>query len=163
LSSTANGDIVAANNGLGLVTEGAATELVGVGRNAYRLALHPAGMASRIVNFSIWARHVLDGTRHLPRLHAELCGYVPAAEPDDDYTGLAVPLRLRTSVGELRLTTTVMTFATAADVTLSGLRLEAFLPADPATARALRSRERPAAPDPQLAIATSSGQRSGNW
>ena len=44
--------------------------------------------------------------------------------------GFAVPLRLRTSRGELRLMTTVTTFATAVDVTLAELKLEAFLPAD---------------------------------
>jgi len=53
------------------------------------------------------------------------------------HLGFAVPLRLRTSRGELRLLTTVTTFATAVDVTLAELKLEAFLPADQATAEAL--------------------------
>jgi hypothetical protein len=48
-----------------------------------------------------------------------------------------VPLRLLTSRGELRLVTTVTTFATAVDVTVAELKLEAFLPADRATAAAL--------------------------
>jgi len=47
-------------------------------------------------------------------------------------------LRLQTSRGELRLMTTVTTFATAVDVTLAELKLEAFLPADQATAEALK-------------------------
>ena len=55
------------------------------------------------------------------------------------HLGFAVPLRLRTSCGELRLMTTVTTFATAVDVTLAELKLEAFLPADQATAEALQS------------------------
>lgn len=134
-----NGDIVAANSGLAVVTEDAAPNLVGIGRNAYRLALHPAGMAPRIVNFTDWAQHVLNGTRHLPRLHAELREYVPGLDPSDDYLGFAVPLRLRTSLGELHLMTTVTTFATAIDITLAELRLEAFLPADAVTAEALRT------------------------
>lgn len=157
-----NGDIVAANNSLALVTEGAAPELVGVGCNAYRLALHPAGMAPRIVNFADWAQHVLNGTRHLPHLHAELCGYVPALELNDDHLGFAVPLRLRTSLGELHLMTTVTTFATALDVTLAELRLEAFLPADAATGEALRT-ARPVPSSRQPALAHGSGHRSGNW
>jgi transcriptional regulator with XRE-family HTH domain len=136
-----NGDIVAANSGLALVAEGAAPDLVGIGRNAYRLALHPAGMAPRIVNLTEWAQHVLNGTRRLPQLHAELRGYVPALEPNDDYLGFAVPLRLRTSLGELHLMTTVTTFATAIDITLADLRLEAFLPADAATGELLRTAE----------------------
>ena len=156
------GDIVAANSALAFVTEGAAPELVGVGRNAYRLALHPAGMAPRIMNFSDWAQHVLNGTRHLPQLHAELRGYVTAPEPNDDHLGFAVPLRLRTSLGELHLMTTVTTFATAIDVTLAELRLEAFLPADAATAEALRIAQ-PARSSLQPAFADGSDQGSGNW
>ena len=158
-----NGDIVAANSSLALVTEGAAPELIGVGRNAYRLALHPTGMAPRIVNFTDWARHILNGTRHLPQLHAELCGYVPAIAPNDDYLGFAVPLRLRTSLGEVHLMTTVTTFATAVDVTLAELRLEAFLPADAATAQVLRSRAEPLPVGPRPALAERSGHMPGNW
>jgi hypothetical protein len=48
-----------------------------------------------------------------------------------------VPLELRTPHGELRLMTTITSFATAVDVTVSELKLEAFLPADPAAAAAL--------------------------
>ncbi|GAA1173478.1 hypothetical protein GCM10009608_07170 [Pseudonocardia alaniniphila] len=48
-----------------------------------------------------------------------------------------MPLRLRSERGELRLITTVTTFATAVDVTLAELKLEAFLPADAATAQSL--------------------------
>jgi hypothetical protein len=48
-----------------------------------------------------------------------------------------VPLRLRSTLGELRLITAITTFATAVDVTVSELRLETFLPADAATAEAL--------------------------
>jgi transcriptional regulator with XRE-family HTH domain len=157
-----SGEIVAANSALDVVTESAAPELVGVGRNAYRLALHPHGMAPRIVNFTDWAQHVLNGTRHLPQLHAELRGYVPAVEPDDDYLGFAVPLRLRTSLGELHLMTTVTTFATAIDVTLAELRLEAFLPADAATGEALR-RAQPVSSRRRPALAHGWGHRSGNW
>ena len=50
------------------------------------------------------------------------------------HLGFAVPLELRTGRGELRLITTITSFATATDVTVSELRLEAFLPADAATA-----------------------------
>jgi cell wall assembly regulator SMI1 len=51
--------------------------------------------------------------------------------------GFAVPLQLDSDYGRLRLITTVMTFATATDITLTELKLEAFLPADAATAKAL--------------------------
>jgi transcriptional regulator with XRE-family HTH domain len=133
-----NGDVVAANEALDLLTEGADPGLVGPGTNAYRLALHPHGMAPRILNFAEWARHILERTRQLPDLHAELTQYVPGLEPSAGHLGFSVPLRLRTSRGELRLMTTVTTFATAVDVTLAELKLEAFLPADQPTADALQ-------------------------
>jgi hypothetical protein len=132
------GDVVAANQALGLLTEGADPELTGPGANAYRLALHPRGMAPRILNFAEWARHILERTRHLEDLHAELVRYVPELEPSAGQLGFAVPLQLRTSRGDLRLITTVTTFATAVDVTLTELKLEAFLPADQPTAEALQ-------------------------
>ncbi len=53
--------------------------------------------------------------------------------------GFAVPMELESAgCGLLRLMTTVAVFATAADVTIAELKLEAFLPADRATADALR-------------------------
>jgi hypothetical protein len=117
--------------------------------NGFRLALHPQGMAPRIRNFPEWARHVLDALqaaqRRSPdddraRLLDELRGYVPDAVPGPDHLGFAVPLRLACPEGELTLITTLTSFATALDVTLADLRLEAFLPADAATARILGAR-----------------------
>ncbi len=143
-----HGWLVAANAGLALLTEGVPAALTDPPANAYRLALHPAGMAGRIVNLPEWGRHVTHGLRaelasapapELVELLAELESYLPALPPADDYLGFAVPLRLRTDAGELHLMTTVTTFATSVDVTLSELRLEAFLPADRRTARILES------------------------
>ncbi|WP_448319688.1 MmyB family transcriptional regulator [Streptomyces sp. CO7] len=131
------GDLVAANAAFGVVTEGAAEELVGPGRNVYRLARHPDGLAPRVRNLAEWARHILARLGHLEELRSELAAYVPPLDPSAAPLGFAVPLRLDSSYGELRLTTTVTTFATAVDVTLAELKLEAFLPADGATADAL--------------------------
>jgi transcriptional regulator with XRE-family HTH domain len=137
------GEIVAANAGQRILADGSAAHLHG---NAYRLALHPDGMAPRIANFPEWARHVLNGmaaelarnpSERLAALHAELSGYVPPARVGPGHLGFAVPLELRTPQGELRLMTTITSFATAVDVTVSELKLEAFLPADQATAAAL--------------------------
>ncbi|MEV0580869.1 MULTISPECIES: MmyB family transcriptional regulator [unclassified Streptomyces] len=151
------GDLVASNSAFGLLTEGAAPELVGPGRNVYRLALHPDGLAPRIRNLSEWGRHILAGLGHLKELRDELAGYVPGPDHSSGQLGFAVPLQLRSSLGDLRLMTTVTTFATAVDVTLAELRLEAFLPADQETADALASAARqtiPAGPAP--------GQAPGN-
>jgi transcriptional regulator with XRE-family HTH domain len=142
-----HGDLVAANAAFGLLTEGVAADLLHPTPNAYRIALHPRGLAPRIRNLAEWARHVIErldqaAARHadaqLARLKAELAGYVPEPTLDGDHLGFAVPLRLDSEHGELRLITTVTTFATAVDVTLAELKLEAFLPADAATAQALR-------------------------
>jgi transcriptional regulator with XRE-family HTH domain len=137
------GEIVAANAGQRILSDGAAPHLHA---NAYRLALHPEGMAPRIANFTEWAWHVLNALsaeldrnpdKRLAALHAELSEYVPAARVGPGHLGFAVPLQLRTPLGELRLMTTITSFATAVDVTVSELKLEAFLPADQATADAL--------------------------
>jgi hypothetical protein len=73
----------------------------------------------------------------LAGLYNELRQYVPPASPGPGHLGFSVPLRLRTDHGTLSLITTITSFATAVDVTLSELKLEAFLPADAATAAAL--------------------------
>ncbi|MEV0908822.1 helix-turn-helix domain-containing protein [Streptomyces hokutonensis] len=138
------GRLVDANSAFGVITEGAAAELVGPGTNVYRLALHPDGVAPRILNLAEWARHIVARLGGLPELRAELAGYVPELGSSEGQLGFAVPLRLRSSYGELRLMTTVTTFATAVDVTLAELKLEAFLPADAATAEALAAAARSA-------------------
>ena len=74
----------------------------------------------------------------LDELITELEGYLPPFEPGPDHLGFAVPLRLNTGDGELRLITTITSFATAVDVTVAELFLEAFLPADEPTADILR-------------------------
>jgi transcriptional regulator with XRE-family HTH domain len=143
-----HGTLVRANDAFDVMTEGADPALLGPHANILRLALHPGGLAPRIRNFPQWARHVIEALRdeqrrnpdaRLAALHAELAPYVPEPAPGDaQLLGFAVPMELETaSRGLLRLMTTVAVFATAADVTIAELKLEAFLPADRATARAL--------------------------
>jgi transcriptional regulator with XRE-family HTH domain len=144
-----HGDLVAANEAFGLLTDGAAPELLEPTANVYRLALHPKGMAPRIVNFAEWARHILEGIHAevlrnpddlLADLHTELTEYVPDRPLKPGHLGFAVPLHLRSTEGELQLMTTVTTFATAVDVTIAELKLEAFLPVDQVTASILSQR-----------------------
>jgi hypothetical protein len=143
------GELVAANPAISVLTEGAAGELLRQPVNVLRLALHPAGMGGRVENLAEWGRHIIESLRarslrspdaRLDDLIAELEGYVPPEAPGPDHLGFAVPLRLRSDDGELHLITTLTSFATAVDVTLSELQLEAFLPADDATARILYAR-----------------------
>ncbi|MQY31701.1 helix-turn-helix domain-containing protein [Nocardia aurantia] len=143
------GTLLEANAGFALFTEDCAPELLRPPINVRRLALHPDGLAKRVRNLPEWGRHVTEALRHRarvspdPELDAmieELESYLPPAELGPGYLGFAVPLRLRTGGGELRLITTLTSFATATDVALAELHLEAFLPADEATATRLRDR-----------------------
>jgi MmyB-like transcription regulator ligand binding domain len=143
------GEVVAANEALDVLVEGVADWLLEPPVNVLRLALHPSGMAPRVGNLAEWGRHIIDSLRAQavrspdPRLDefvAELEDYLPATAPGPDHLGFAVPLQLRCAEGELRLITTLTSFATAVDVTLAELHLEAFLPADPDSARILRER-----------------------
>ncbi|NUR92334.1 MAG: helix-turn-helix transcriptional regulator [Nonomuraea sp.] len=143
------GELVAANAALGVLTEGAAPFLLEPPVNVLRLALHPQGMAARVANLAEWGRHITTSLRNQawrsPEAEpegfiAELEGYLPELETPGSSLGFAVPLRLRVAEGELRLITTLTSFATAVDVTLAELRLEAFLPADETTAKILRQR-----------------------
>ena len=70
----------------------------------------------------------------------ELEGYLPRLPKEPDVLGFAVPLELESADGHLRLITTLTSFATAADITLAELHLEAFLPADEASAEVLKQR-----------------------
>lgn len=139
------GELVAANSAFELLTDGVAGWLLQAPINVLRVALHPDGIASRIVNLDDWRRHILQGLRERgphPRIDAlmeELEGYglpAPGGLPAESL-GFAVPLHLRLPDGDVRLIATIAAFATALDVTVSELRLEAFLPADPQTAAIL--------------------------
>jgi transcriptional regulator with XRE-family HTH domain len=143
------GELVAANTALEVITQGAAGHLLTPPVNVLRLALHPDGMAPRVANLPQWGRHIIHNLRaqalrspddRLDAFIAELEGYVPALPAGPDHIGFAVPLRLRCDEGELQLITTLTSFATATDVTLAELHLEAFLPADEASAEILRRR-----------------------
>jgi transcriptional regulator with XRE-family HTH domain len=142
-------EMVAANSGIALLTEGVAPELLEPPVNVMRVALHPDGMAPRIVNFAEWSGHLMHrlqrrtaitGDAELARLHAELAGYpgVQCEPPRSDTAAeIALPLRLRRGRDELTFLCTQTTFGTAVDVTLAELSLEAFYPADSTTARVL--------------------------
>jgi transcriptional regulator with XRE-family HTH domain len=143
------GILVTANRAFELFHEGVDPALLAPPVNMFRLALHPDGYARRVRNLPAWGRHVTESLRtrlvrspdpSLSELLVELEGYLPPLPPRDDALGFAVPLELGSRDGELRLITTLTSFATAVDVTLAELHLEAFLPADDRTAEVLRRR-----------------------
>lgn len=143
-------NLVAANAALAPLLAGVTPALLAPPVNVLRLGLHPEGLAPRIVNFREWRAHLLARLHHdldatadptLAALLDELRGY-PAGSPTSpsgpqDLGGIAVMLRLHTAVGELAFISTTTVFGTALDLTLAELAIEAFFPADAATARAL--------------------------
>jgi transcriptional regulator with XRE-family HTH domain len=144
-----HGILVAANRAFELFHDGVDPALLTPPVNVFRLALHPDGVAPRVRNLPEWGRHITENLRarlmrspdpSLEALLAELDGYLPPLPPQADVLGFAVPLELGSADDDLRLITTLTSFATAADVTLAELHLEAFLPADESTADVLRRR-----------------------
>lgn len=141
--------LIEGNRMVPLLLAGVAAELLAPPVNVLRLALHPRGLAPAIENFAEWKRHLLVRLRRdvhatadpqLGELLDELRGYGPRVIEEGKSAGesLVVPLRLRTTAGTLALISTTTVFGTAADVTVAELAIESFLPADAATAEALR-------------------------
>ncbi|MFD6857402.1 helix-turn-helix domain-containing protein [Rhodococcus sp. NPDC060090] len=137
------------NDAVATLIAGCSPELLEPPVNVLRLSLHPNGLAPRIANLGQWRAHLLVRLRHqigatadpvLLRLYDELSGY-PCDDPDEqpESHSLVVPLRIRTDDGELSFLSTTTLFGTPLDVTVSELAIEAFYPADAATAAALHS------------------------
>jgi transcriptional regulator with XRE-family HTH domain len=119
--------------------------------NVLRLSLHPEGLAHAIANLPQWRAHVLGRLKRqvlasadpvLAALLTELSELGPdgkdraaAGQPLKDE--IAIPLELDTAGGRLSLISTTTVFGTPTEVTLSELAIEAFYPADRATAERL--------------------------
>ena len=123
--------------------------------NVLRLALHPNGLAPRILNLPEFRGYVLRRLRRdmavtddpLPsRLLDEFLGYpettghgpAEAATADSKYTGMVVRLQLIVEGASLSLFTASTVFGTPLDVTLSELAIESYFPANQRTADTLR-------------------------
>jgi len=145
-------ELLEANAAIGVLLEGVAPEQLAPPVNALRLALHPHGVAPRILNLGEWRAHLLSRLRrqvaatHDPQLASllvELSDYpCDDPEPDVELPGpgeIVVPLRLRHGDRELRLMSIVSTFGTPLDVTVEEFSIEAFFPADAETAAVLRA------------------------
>lgn len=148
-------NLIAANRVVPALLTEVSTALLQPPINVLRLSLHPEGLAPRIANLPEWRSHLLTRLGHeaevtvdprLEALLAELRSY-PGDGPNEAHAasgsmpglaGVAVPMRLTTDTGTLSFLSTTMVFGTAVDVTLSELAIEAFFPADAATAEALQ-------------------------
>lgn len=154
-------NLVTANDALDLLLEGVHPDLLAPPANGMRVALHPQGMAPRTLNLPEWSAHLLHrvrreaqttGDSELQALYDELVAYpgvVPAPpHAEIQAADIVLPLRLRDTdgTGELAFISTLSTFVTAADVTLSELAIEAFYPANAHTAMRLMREVAPGAP-----------------
>ncbi|HLV07102.1 MAG TPA: helix-turn-helix transcriptional regulator [Croceibacterium sp.] len=143
-------NLVDANAALPMLLAGIDEELLQPPLNVLRVALHPRGLAPRIVNFSEWRAHLLarleaqiaaSGDAALIALDQELRRLpFPDTAPPPRLSGpaIAVPLLLESPVGRLSFISTTTVFGTPLDVTLSELAIEAFFPADQETGERLR-------------------------
>jgi transcriptional regulator with XRE-family HTH domain len=139
-------DLVAANAAASLFLVGVADHVMVPTTNVIRLSLHADGLRPRVLNFAEYAGHVLARLRRLeahspdPTLTALLAEFgaldVTAPEHSD---GVVMPLVLDVGGEAVRMFSTIATFGTPREVTLSELAIESFYPADPASAAVLAS------------------------
>ncbi len=144
--------MLAANQAVAHLVSGAEPMLLRPPVNMLRLCLHPAGLASRIVNLAQWRAHIiarlrrqidLSGDGVLVDLLEEIRDYpcprvAGSRTADEDRDMVATPFRLATIDGVLSFLGTTTLFGTPVDITLSELAIETFLPADLHTAEIMR-------------------------
>lgn len=121
--------------------------------NVLRLTLHPDALQPFVVNFDEVATELLTGLHRraagdgddpeLAALLAELTHLpgIPQAGVVPDLSRApnpVLPLHLKRDDLELRLFVAVTQIASPQDVTLEGLRIESFMPADPESEAAIR-------------------------
>ncbi|MET9958652.1 helix-turn-helix transcriptional regulator [Streptomyces sp. NPDC006326] len=145
--------VVAANRGIAMLLDGLPGHLLAPPLNAMRITLHPEGLAPRIRNLKEWRGHLLAQMERqialarsapLRALYEEVAAYpVPdrpgGTEPDEAVPHVALPLVIEHGGQLLSFVSSIATFNTPMDVTVAELAIETFLPADPATAKFLRS------------------------
>jgi len=146
----AHWNVVAMNDAAWMFAEGVADWLLEPPMNVIRVSLHPEGLGERIVNLDEFRSHVIQRLRRQADLTAdnkivelldEVSGYYPSppAMSHGSPDAMVLPLRLATDDGILNFISTITTFGAPLDVMPSELAIEAFHPADEATARALGS------------------------
>jgi transcriptional regulator with XRE-family HTH domain len=141
-------ELIDANTSVPILTEGCAPSLLEPPVNVLRLSLHPGGMAPRIANLAEWRGHLLarlrrqaaaTGDPRLLALHDELRAYPGGQDEPPPGPGVVVPLRYRHGDTELSFFSMTAVVGTPLDITVDELAIEAFYPADQATASALRT------------------------
>ncbi|MEU8952852.1 helix-turn-helix transcriptional regulator [Streptomyces sp. NPDC048518] len=146
--------VIAANRGIAMMLDGLPEHLLAPPLNAMRLTLHPEGLAPRIRNLREWRGHLLHQMERqialqrsdaLREVYEEVAAYpvadpgVDAFEAGTDVPYFALPLRIEHDGHVLSFISSISTFNTPMDVTVAELAVETLLPADPATAKYLRT------------------------
>lgn len=141
-------NLVAANRTLPIVLGEISPALMTPPVNVLRLAVHPDGLASRILNAREYIGFLVARLRHevavsgdpvLAALLEELGtwrheqGWDGRDPEGPALHGIAVPFRIRTDLGILSFLGTTTVFGTATDITVSELTIESFFPLDSAT------------------------------
>ncbi|MGH3311058.1 MAG: helix-turn-helix domain-containing protein [Streptomyces sp.] len=142
--------VLAANRGIGLLLDGVAPHLLEPPLNAMRITLHPEGLAPRIRNLREWRGHLLRQmerqlallrSERLRALYEEVAAF-PVPPGGEETAGqdspFALPMVIEQAGRRLSFLSTIATFNTPADVTVSELAVETFLPADPETVKNLQ-------------------------
>jgi transcriptional regulator with XRE-family HTH domain len=144
-------ELLDANAPVGVFLAGIDPALLAPPANVLRIALHPDGMAPRIINLPTWRTHLLERLRRqltgtadegLAALYDELAGYPGGLADDaghDPGAAVALPMRYRHDGRELRFLSTIATFGAPLDVTVAELAIESFYPADEETADVLKN------------------------
>ncbi|TDC92552.1 XRE family transcriptional regulator [Nonomuraea deserti] len=144
--------LVAANKAAGVFMEGVPAELLSEPVNVMRLSLHPDAMGGRLLNLAEVRAHLLhrlrrqaetSGDGRLAELHDELASYTyPGVDLNVAHVpgpgDILLPLRIAAGDRVLSMFTTIATFGTPMDVTVSELAIETFWPADEETAATFR-------------------------
>jgi transcriptional regulator with XRE-family HTH domain len=140
-------ELVDSNSPVALLTDDCAAWLLEPPVNVLRLSLHPEGMSPRIANLPQWRTHLLSrllrqahltGDQTLLDLHTELSAYPGGSTGIPGHTDVVVSLKYRARDRELSFFSMTSVIGTPTDITVEELTIEAFFPADDATARALR-------------------------
>lgn len=131
-------NIVLANEGAGVLLADVADHVLEPVPNVMRIALHPDGLAPRIVNLNEVREHL---TQRLRRQHA-ITGDPVIADLIDELAGpgdaseaswqrdidVVLPVTLVTDGGPVSFFSTLTTFGSPLDVTVSELTVELFFP-----------------------------------
>jgi transcriptional regulator with XRE-family HTH domain len=139
-------NVVGSNSALDVLLHGVADELLVPPANALRIALHPDGMPPRVLNFAAWRDHLLQrleravamtGDPQLAELQREILTYPGPPAPDASPPGAEVMFGLKLAAPgdgrQLSFFSTITTFGTPLDITVSEIAIEAFFPADDQT------------------------------